>query len=291
VNKYSAITHQAKKALWRQFQTTSAVPLDAKGYVSEPEDNLLPGIELPNFTGELGQGGGSELKPRARNGHPMKPKFQAIHSSCALAVNAFGPLKKQVTQWDWPSLGIKGLGVPRFEHKLATGIWRSQANLDVLFDTGTVLLGVESKLIEYLTPKAPHFAPTFEREKLDVEPCWWALLEKYRDETKPQKKLLDEAQLIKHYLGLRRAVGPKGEHCGRSATLLYLFWEPLNASEFPVFAAHRAEIATFESVISASEVRFCSMTYQSLWQDWERQGFISEHVARLQRRYNICMEA
>jgi hypothetical protein len=291
VNRYSAITHQAKKALWMQFQTTSAVSLDAKGYVSEPEDNLLSGIQLPNFTGELGQGGGSELKPRARNGHPMKPKFQAVHSSCALAVNAFGPLKSQTTTWDWTAVGITGLGVPRFEAKLPTGIRRSQANLDMFFDTDKTILGVESKLIEYLTPKAPHFAPAFEREKLDVEPCWWALIEKYRDETKPQKKLLDEAQLIKHYLGLRRAVGPKGKHSGRSVTLLYLFWEPLNASEFPVFAEHRAEITKFASLISASALRFCSMTYQSLWQDWERQGFMSEHVARLQRRYNVCMEA
>jgi hypothetical protein len=52
---------------------------------------MLPGIELRDFAGELGKGGGSELKPPARNGHPMKPKFHAGQSSSALAVNAFGP--------------------------------------------------------------------------------------------------------------------------------------------------------------------------------------------------------
>ena len=47
---------------------------------------------------------------------------------------------------------------------------------------------------------------------------------------------LDAAQLVKHAFGLARTFH------GRRTTLLYLFWEPTNASNFSVFDQHKREV-------------------------------------------------
>jgi hypothetical protein len=283
---------KAKQALWSRFKEVNCnVTLDEYGYVEQLEKNLLPGITCSDFIDEVGRGGGSELKPRFRNGKKMKPKFQAVHSSCALAVNSFGTLKKEATGRDWPGLGLAELNALIFEKKLSTGIKGSLANLDVYITSPTSILGIESKFTEYLTPKAPVFAPAFVSEKLDVEPCWWTILKTHRDSQLRRKQYLDVAQLIKHYLGLRRAVRKAEVKDTRKITLLYLFWEPLNATDFQVFADHRAEIKSFEHEIKGTDVKFVSMTYQDLWNEWKAQGFMAEHVERLIQRYNVRIKS
>jgi hypothetical protein len=290
--RFDDITWQAKQALWYQFKKINCnVSLDEHGYVEQPEENLLPGITSSDFRDEIGRGGGSELKPRFRKGKEMKPKFQAVHSSCALAVNSFCTLKKETTGWDWRGLDLAGLSALFFEKKLSTGIKGSLANLDVYITSATSILGIESKLTEYLTPKAPVFAPAFVLEKLDIEPCWWSILEKHRDCKLRQKQYLDVAQLIKHYLGLRRAARQEEVANARKITLLYLFWEPLNAKDFQVFSDHRTELRSFENEIEGTSVRFVAMTYQDLWKEWKNQGFMVEHVERLEQRYNVRIVA
>lgn len=59
------------------------VPLDEHGYVPRPEDNLLPELTLEHFAADLEAGAVKELLG----------KFRAVHSSAALAVNCFAPLR------------------------------------------------------------------------------------------------------------------------------------------------------------------------------------------------------
>jgi hypothetical protein len=33
------------------------------------------------------------------------------------------------------------------------------------------------------------------------------------------------------------------------------------------------------------------MTYQDLWKEWKNQGFMVEHVERLEQRYNVRIVA
>ena len=47
---------------------------------------------------------------------------------------------------------------------------------------------------------------------------------------------LDAAQLVKHAYGLAQSFPDE------PVTLLYLYWEPLNAERFTLFAEHRLEI-------------------------------------------------
>ena len=54
---------------------------------------------------------------------------------------------------------------------------------------------------------------------------------------------LDAAQLVKHAFGLAHTFFTQ------PVTLLYLYWEPSNATEFPMFGEHRAEIARFAAAV------------------------------------------
>ena len=71
--------------------------------------------------------------------------------------------------------------------------------------------------------------------------------------------------------------------------LLYLFWEPLNADSFSVFAEHRRWIAEFSEVVQGSEVEFQSQSYPELWRLWSSgpSPVGSEHLRQLKERYLV----
>ena len=83
----------ARQALIHRFQELTGVETD-HGYVDEPQRNLLLGIPRDSIRPDFERGQGGELNPQKRNGVELKPKFQAVYSSAALAVNSFGILKR-----------------------------------------------------------------------------------------------------------------------------------------------------------------------------------------------------
>ena len=92
--------------------------LSPQGYVEDLADNLVPGVERPQFETE---GDGNELGG----------KIRAARSSAALAVNAFARFK------DAPGAlilaGMSGFVGLRFEAKLPTGLRGGRVpNLDLL---------------------------------------------------------------------------------------------------------------------------------------------------------------
>ena len=74
---------------------------------------------------------------------------------------------------------------------------------------------------------------------------------------------LDAAQLIKHALGLIYC------YPDRPVTLLYLYWEPLNAVDHPLFKEHLDETAAFTEQIDGCDLTFEAMTYNDLWSSWD----------------------
>ena len=91
---------------------------------------------------------------------------------------------------------------------------------------------------------------------------------------------LDAAQLIKHAFGLMRS------HPG--ATLLYLYWEPLNA-DLALFEEHRREIRAFADKVGKSPTPFRAMSYNVLWESWDpsASAWLRTHLEDIRARYAV----
>ena len=104
----------------------------------------------------------------------------------------------------------------------------------MLVERADRVVAIESKCTEYLSSHTARFSASYETRIRDArrESGWFH--EMLRLIKAPQAyRCVDAAQLIKHALGLM--------HCypNRRLTLLYLYWEPQNASDYPVFEEHR----------------------------------------------------
>lgn len=250
------------------------VRMDEQGYVGHPEDNLLGGLALEVFEAELNAGAGQELTG----------KFRAVHSSSALAVNCFAPFKAA----DMPfSIGRhSGLLVEGFERRFPTGLPSAQPpHLDVVAFGPDELVAIESKCVEYLSPKQPDFSERYETGIADERAAgpWYAEMMRLRSRSGQTYQWLDAAQLIKHAFGLA-LVQP-----ARPTTLIYLYWEPMDSDFSPLFAKHRAEIAAFAERLAGGSPGFKAMSYPELWNAWDETGdpFLGRHVAALRARYEV----
>jgi len=249
------------------------VPLDAHGYVPRAEDNLLPGLTLGDFAKDLEAGAGKELLG----------KFRAVHSSAALAVNCFAPLRAGDVPFHLA--GHDGLRVEAFERKFPTGLARAQPpHLDVVASSPGEIVAIESKCLEYLTPKRPAFSDRYRTEITDERATgpWYAEMLRLVAGEGHHYRCLDAAQLIKHAFGL-------AHNADRPATLVYLYWEPMDAGLSPLFAEHRREIAEFAERVAGSNLKFEAMSYPELWSDWDNSGDdrLVAHVAALRARYEV----
>lgn len=263
--------------------------LDKNGYVADVRENLIEGVALDDFESDLRQGDGNELEG----------KFRAAHSSCALAVNSFAPFRSDPAALPLP-VG-KGFTSLCFERKCPHGlVGRRSPNLDVVVDGPMGVVAIESKCLEPLTRHVAYFSPAYEEEIRDFrrDTAWFAEMLRLRDEwlKNDQRKKdgvqrpsctyhwLDAAQHVKHAFGVAL------EFEGRPSTLLYLFWEPSNPEDFPMFAEHRAEIKEFAASIAGGTPDFLAMSYPELWGSWSARTspeWLRGHVSRLKLRYGV----
>ena len=250
------------------------VALDEKGYVREASLNLIERVHLEDFEADLRQGDGNE----------MEEKFRAVHSSSALAVNVFAPFKANPAGLRLP--GGSGFAKLQFERKCPHGIpGRRSPNLDLLADGPSGVVAVESKCLETLTPHVANFAPAYEYEIKDQrrQSAWFREMQRLVKEPKTYR-WLDAAQLVKHAFGVAHTFP------GQPVTLLYIFWEPANANEFPIFAEHRDEVTRFAESISGGGPEFVAMSYPELWRLWDTQSepeWLYSHVQNLRLRYGV----
>lgn len=266
---------RAKLALteaWHRVRPTVAI--DHQGYVPALEDNLISDVTSSMFLEELSRGDGGELAW----------KIRAVHSSAALVVNTFARWKASPSQLSLA--GLTGFRSISLEAKCTVCPGRRPANLDVVAHDDHQVIGVESKLLETLGSKKAAFAPAYDALQSQFATSkWYALIPELRHDPSLFRQL-DASQLIKHSIGLTN------QYPGRTLTLIYLYWEPSNASDFPVYASHRADLERFGRLVAGDPVAFRAMSYAELWAAWDAQDapeWLRDHVGALRARYEVSI--
>ena len=251
------------------LRTDPSAVIDERGYVDDWRSNLLAGVDPDPIETDLSAGKGGELKG----------KFRAAHSSAALAVNVFGPFRDGKAAIPIP--GVGDVKIEQFERTFPTGVaGRTPPHLDIAARGEHGVVAIESKCLEFLTPKAARFSPAYEELIQFVDTPWFSEMQRLNADPLSYSAL-DAAQLIKHAFGLMNSAG-------QGATLVYLFWEPDDSERHEIFRRHREEIARFEEQTRSEDLRFISFSYPELWGTWkisQRKGLI-EHTDRLRRRYS-----
>src|SRR4030043_1169536 len=214
---------RAKEALWgRYHELNPNIFVDAKGYVNEFRENLLQPEWMELIIKDYEKGRGKELEQ----------KFCAVHSSAALVANHFARFKKEPHHLTITSQST--FDVPIFEKQLPTGLRGIPPNLDVFLENSDCCIAIESKLLETLSLNKPHFSPSYRKDRLPYcEPQWWKFIESAPNAV---EGYLDTAQLVKHYLGLIYHL--KKNKIDKKPILLYLYWNPTNASEIEEYQKH-----------------------------------------------------
>jgi len=275
----------AATALRNAYNHAASATIESPGYVARIEDNLLPGIDRELFVADFDGAGGSELKVR-KDGHP--PKFCAVHSSAALAVNTFALWKSH--SGEFGIFGATEFESLRFERPCENG-FGTPPTLDVLLTGPRHMVGVESKCLEYFDDHTATFSQVYDLEGDHSEnderrgSAWFRELKSLR--SAPQKYVrLDAAQLIKHYMGLAHTFPSTTPP--RRAILGYVFWEPENWSEIGACLQHREELGAFSEAVAGDRVAFRWISYLDLWTTWKQlagPAWLAGHVDALRRRY------
>jgi hypothetical protein len=265
---------RAKQAFWNRYRELNpGVKLDTKGYVETARHNLLQPEWMELIREDYEKGGGKELDQ----------KFRAVHSSAALVANHFAPFKKEPHRLTIISQSM--FVIPVLEKQLPTGLRGIPPNLDVFLENGNACIAMESKLLETLLLKKPHFSTSYSKDLLPYcELQWWNLIE---SASNASSGFLDVAQLAKHYLGLIYHL--KMNKIDKKPILLYLYWKPVNAAEIEEYQIHDQEIRDFKDKVAGSRVEFVSMSYPELWELWSKEAGLREYARKLVQRYNVSI--
>ena len=201
--------------------------------------------------------------------------MSAYHSSAALAVNVFDYWESRNPDSLLRALRLEAEPVSmEFEAQFPTGLGGNPPNLDVAFryDRG-VVVGLESKFSEWLTPKPPNkelFKPKYFPESgglwsaRGLPACQALATEVHAG--KVHFRYLDVAQLLKHALGLAT------QHEGKFG-LNYVFYDWPG----PESLAHSAEVERFQALVG-NDFRFLWSSYQEVYKRL-CQAIGQEHIA------------
>jgi len=254
----------------------------AAGYLADWRDNLIEGVAAADVEADLRRGAGNELTDQ-----PDEPsKFCAAFSSSALAVNTFAPFRLRPERLSLA--GVTGFDAIELEYPCDNGLVGTNPHFDLFARTATTVIAVESKFLEPLQQKPAKFSDqyarpfmgTVERPRIAEEP-WARMYARLRSDPQTYRHL-DAAQLVKHYLGLRHSFATL------ERTLVYLYWEPANAADLPVYRDLRLEINDFAAAVAGCDTRFVALSYPSLWVEWQQNRAcvdMSQHLERLRQRY------
>ena len=212
-----------------------------------------------------------------------RTRLRSAHCAAALAVNSFLPWRQ--AQDELPLGGWVGFDAIQFEVRCPTGLRGTPPHLDLLALRGGTAVAVTVRCTEYLTRRRSAVAASYDRllvETPGLEP-WVGQLQQLR--ARPALcRDVDLGALVKNALALGRTFPD------RTATLLYLYWEPLDAEHFDEFRRHRAELERLTQLLGGGRVIFASQRFASLWDEWSRRTsppWLAEHVERLRARYAV----
>lgn len=286
--KQQSAKKKAETALARDFADRPGV-LDRDLRAEDVRTVVVPTVadaELKAALDDIGSGDGGELAPKKLpDGRWQRPKLHSAYSSCALALNTFGPWR--IDPASLTLLGRTGFAELRFEKRLPIFRGGRAPNLDLVVTTPGFALAIESKLTEHLARKpAPEFSDAYDRLEEMTSPSWWVMYRALKNGA-TSFTYVDAAQLVKHYFGLRKYCK---ENTVREATLLYLYWEPEDADQHAELRDHAEEAKEFRKAISDPVITFETMSYPQLWSTWDelsQPSWLSEHVAELKNRYAV----
>lgn len=253
------MSESKNEAIRRQLAWAAAhgLQVDESGYLPRVDDNLRQSLS-PATEKALRTGAGGELNDREDG----PAKMRALHSSAALAVNAFD---------FWPSRDRRELeerlGLPHgsvsleFEAQFETGLPGTPPTLDVVlrYSDGSVV-AIESKFTEWMVKK-PKKKAAFAQSYFPARERLWANQSLPRCQELAEQvqsgdlrfEYLDAPQLLKHALGLGRY--------SRRASLWYVFADcPGHES-----GVHASELTRFEDAIGG-ELSFRASSYRGLLQ-------------------------
>jgi len=259
----------AEQALIHRFQELTGTTL-TKGRTAQAKDNFLPGVDEKAM----------EAQHKGKAGTEWPSRICSIRSSAALVANTFG-------RWIHEPQKVTVCGFSEFdsftlERECSSGLGGTKPHLDVVLESKTVVLGIESKLLEPLEKGSPAFSSSYAKDRLKrCEDNWWQLLEEWR---LGAPCYFDAPQIIKHYLGLRNTFQDD-----RKVHLLYLYWEPQNHQEFPEFQLHAQQLREFAGRVANSAVTFHFMTHSDLWNEWLKNDGLREYTQKLIERYGVMI--
>jgi hypothetical protein len=243
-------------------------PLHADGRIRRVSDLLIEGVEHDQLPDAL---------DRARLRQP--------HSAAALAINSFLPWQEAADQLRldrWIGFDAIQLVV-----RCPTGLRGTPPHLDLLALREGAAVAVTVRCTEYLSRRKSAIAPSYDRllaATPGLDP-WLRQLEQLRA-APDDRQHIDLGALVKHALALGRTFPD------RPSTLLYLYWEPLDADRFDEFRQHRSELGDLSQAVHDARVAFASCSFEALWRDWESQtspAWLQAHVARLHARYSVTI--
>jgi hypothetical protein len=273
------VTLSPKKDLQRRqrrWAESMGVAHDSLGFVRELDSNLR--VPMSAAT-RAAFARGSELE--ARSTRPAR--IEALHSSAALVANVFDHWSARDAAPLAAALGLpREAGTVTFEEPFPTGVEGDPPYIDVTlrFRSGRVL-AIESKFSEWLARRRPSKGDLKPKYFAAATPLWadaglpacQALAQDIRD---GRERFLhfNAAQLLKHALGLKRALGSKFE-------LRYLYYDSHGSHA----AAHRQEIERF-ALRLRDEIAFASSTYQQLFGALRLDAEVdADYLSYLRARY------
>jgi hypothetical protein len=148
-------------------------------------------------------------------------------------------------------------------------------------------VGVECKLAEHSAVHEPvAWADVYLSPEMSqlLDDRWRCLMQDSIDAVWQPRRLGVE-QLIKHVLGLR------SQHPDDNIHLVYVFWEPANASEHHWVSEHRHEVQRLHEYVDGSVIGFHHRTYWELLNEWESMPdppfWLAEHLSAVRARYHV----
>jgi hypothetical protein len=212
-------------------------------------------------------------------------RLRSAQPALALAINTFLPW--QATSDHLPLAGWIGFEAAQFEVRCPTGLRGTPPHLDFLALRGEVAVAVTARCTEYLRRRKTAVSPSYDRLLARTSGLgpWRRQLERLRREPERQRHL-DLGAVVKLALALGRTF-PE-----RPTKLLYLYWEPLNASRFAEFCRHRSEAMELADAVAEARVTIDALSFEELWAEWaalEAPRWLAGHVDRLRARYSVSI--
>lgn len=256
--------------------------VDDLGYASF-EDSLLEGVDA-NAVRNVFETADS------RGPGTRQPRIYSAHSDIMLLVNVFAPWLNDLGALQLA--GQRGFRDLRFEMRLPAVENEAASWLPALLVSAGGVIGIESECAGYLAGHPVKFGDSLDTFwESREENGWRREMKALQDHSKGYARL-DAARLIKQYMGLRLLLEAAAGEDGRlaPATLVYLYWEPLNAARFGECDEHHREIEQFAEAVEGSEIGFSAKSYFDLWADWARgeaPKWLPLHLTRLHQRYSF----